>query len=90
MHSFVEVWRPMKFKCLDKIRYNIYFHIGYTLLLGNLSDRIEALPTDAWLYPAACLRSSDSLSQTKRCSAGESLSSLTTRLRIAASPTNVS
>lgn len=79
MHSFVEVWRPMKFKCLIKIRYNIYFHIGYTLLLGNLSDRIEALPTDAWLYPAACLRSSDSLSQTKRCSAGESLSSLTTR-----------
>lgn len=62
-----------------EIRYNIYFHIGYTLLLGNLSDRIEALPTDAWLYPAACLRSSDSLSQTKRCSAGESLSSLTTR-----------
>ena len=42
-------------------------------------DRIEALPTDAWLYPAACLRLSDSLSQTKRCSAGESLSSLTTR-----------
>ena len=21
MHSFVEVWRPMKFKCLDKILY---------------------------------------------------------------------
>lgn len=21
MHSFVEVWRPMKFKCLDKIIY---------------------------------------------------------------------
>ena len=69
---------PFDFK-LNEIRYNIYFHIGYTLLLGNLSDRIEALPTDAWLYPAACLRSSDSLSQTKRCSAGESLSSLTTR-----------
>lgn len=32
MHSFVEVWRPMKFKCLDKILYIIfdYSHKHYT------------------------------------------------------------